>query len=248
MMLQASFPSAALCDANVVASWRFEQCESAKLHGLLSSLLEGGCSPPAVMQNALDASTDGLGASSSCSGSAPFCSVPTQSTEGVFSDCCTGSDLHEDDSRVGEVPASLPAGTTRLMLCNLPCRMTLAGLLDVVRELGYADTFDHVKLPAGRGKSNLGYAFIHFKSADLANTFASAFVQYQFHGYTTTKTPEVRPASEQPSSEEPGQGRGQGGPRVRSSHKLSRTIWHPEPAASVNGEAARSTSNGGALT
>lgn len=88
---------------------------------------------------------------------------------------------------------------TSLMLCNIPCRVTQEGLLEVVESLGFKDTYDFLYLPIGgrpstSGVSNLGYGFINFKLPEQAEAFAKVFADYQFQGTTSKKVCAARPA------------------------------------------------------
>jgi hypothetical protein len=83
---------------------------------------------------------------------------------------------------------------TTLMICNLPCRVAQADMARIVDELGYAGTYNFLRLPTSRGKSNLGYGFINFPDPQVAANFSRSFLTYEFQGTSSRKTPMIRPA------------------------------------------------------
>mmetsp|Transcript_74065 Transcript_74065/g.128506 ORF Transcript_74065/g.128506 Transcript_74065/m.128506 type:complete len:216 (+) Transcript_74065:114-761(+) len=87
---------------------------------------------------------------------------------------------------------------TTLMMCNIPCRLNLGALIDLIDSHGFAGTYDFLHLPCrGRNRSNLGYAFINFLISDFATQFSSKFDGVPFStlfAVNTEKTIEIRPA------------------------------------------------------
>jgi len=83
---------------------------------------------------------------------------------------------------------------TTLMICNLPCRVAQSDMARIVDELGYAGTYNFLRLPTSRGKSNLGYGFINFPDPQVAANFSRSFLTYEFQGTSSRKTPMIRPA------------------------------------------------------
>lgn len=98
---------------------------------------------------------------------------------------------------------SAPASTT-MMICNVPCRITQAAVIDGLDSVGFAGTYNFVYLPDRRQKfsrarasGNLGYAFVDFKSTQDAEDFVFAFEGYEFPGTYSSKRCTVRYAHEQ---------------------------------------------------
>jgi hypothetical protein len=86
-----------------------------------------------------------------------------------------------------------------LMICNIPCRITLQQLVEVIDSMGFAGKYDFLHLPIGGGssagsRSNLGYGFINFADPVDAEPFRKAFMNYQFEGTSSAKVCTVRPA------------------------------------------------------
>mmetsp|Transcript_99119 Transcript_99119/g.175656 ORF Transcript_99119/g.175656 Transcript_99119/m.175656 type:complete len:154 (-) Transcript_99119:69-530(-) len=93
------------------------------------------------------------------------------------------------------------AGITTLMIRNIPCRMTLKAMMDLIDSNGFAGTYDFLHLP-GRGTpfSNLGYAFINFFIVEMVDLFIAKFQGIPFStitGINTEKIIEIRPAHAQ---------------------------------------------------
>jgi hypothetical protein len=110
------------------------------------------------------------------------------SEKSVDDSCCLA-----DDS--GSTLADVQADTT-LMICNLPCRVSLEEITGILESLGYGGTYDFLHLPTGRNRSNanLGYGFINFSNATVAASFTEEFSNYEFEGYHSKKLLTVKPA------------------------------------------------------
>lgn len=66
-----------------------------------------------------------------------------------------------------------------LKLANIPRRCGKEELLGAIEAVGFADAYDFFYLPLGpQSKKNHGYAFINFKSNELADQFSAVFVGY----------------------------------------------------------------------
>mmetsp|Transcript_43619 Transcript_43619/g.76418 ORF Transcript_43619/g.76418 Transcript_43619/m.76418 type:complete len:371 (+) Transcript_43619:53-1165(+) len=87
---------------------------------------------------------------------------------------------------------------TTLMIRNIPCKVKMKALLELLGSKGFAGAFDFLYLPVrGYHSSNLGYAFINFKSAATVAPFMLAFNGVAFSavsGIRTEKVIEIRPA------------------------------------------------------
>mmetsp|Transcript_109287 Transcript_109287/g.189647 ORF Transcript_109287/g.189647 Transcript_109287/m.189647 type:complete len:316 (-) Transcript_109287:76-1023(-) len=106
--------------------------------------------------------------------------------------------VHGDPQRC--VPNQCTAVTT-LMIRNIPCKMTLKGMVDLFQSYGFGGTYDFLHLP-GRGHpfSNLGYAFINFSDSSTIDAFIAKFQGVAFApltGINTEKVIEIRPARAQ---------------------------------------------------
>jgi hypothetical protein len=86
------------------------------------------------------------------------------------------------------------SGMTTIMLCNIPCRVSLHEITDAVRCLGYEGTYDLLHVPGPRGRrrgvansTNIGYAFINFVKPEDAQNFLDAFQGFCFQGRQSDK-------------------------------------------------------------
>jgi hypothetical protein len=84
-----------------------------------------------------------------------------------------------------------------MMVCNIPCRVRHADLVEAIESIGFAQTYEFIHLPARREQrdSNLGYGFIHFFHGEDAERFALAFEGYRFPYKASTKACTVKVAS-----------------------------------------------------
>eukprot|EP00440_Ansanella_granifera_P014219 gb/GFBE01015455.1/.p1 GENE.gb/GFBE01015455.1/~~gb/GFBE01015455.1/.p1 ORF type:complete len:172 (+),score=36.66 gb/GFBE01015455.1/:1-516(+) len=83
-------------------------------------------------------------------------------------------------------------GVNALMLKNIPCRVRYDELMDVVGELGFADSLVSLSLPTKtQSKRNSGYAFIRFATPKEAQRFRDAMDGYSFESRPSTKKVQV---------------------------------------------------------
>jgi hypothetical protein len=109
------------------------------------------------------------------------------------SDSTTWADMSDNgDSLASEPP-------TTMMICNIPCRFGQADVVEAIHSVGFAGKYDFVYLPSRTGKhnANIGYAFVEFKSAKAAESFADAFENFRFPGTKSSKTCTVKQAHQQ---------------------------------------------------
>jgi hypothetical protein len=131
-------------------------------------------------------------------------------TDGGSSRVSTQSlkDLDNDDSSVSEHGVGALDGNalpiTTLMISALPVRLTIDQLLASINSAGFCGTYDLVYMPyrsvKKRGKvqhGSPGYAFVNFKSAELASQFASVFDGYSFSDVGSDRTAVLKPATSQ---------------------------------------------------
>lgn len=82
--------------------------------------------------------------------------------------------------------------TTAMMIRNIPCRFLHDDIVEILHEAGFDGEYDLVHVPRRKNqKSNLGYAFVHFKDKAAASRFSSIFNGYQFAGTKSNKICEV---------------------------------------------------------
>lgn len=92
-----------------------------------------------------------------------------------------------------------PAGTTTVMLRNIPNKYTQKMLVDVIQKEGYKGEVDFMYLPIDfKNKCNVGYVFINFRSEHACSRFAAEFHQAtskeKLPGFNSQKICEVVPA------------------------------------------------------
>lgn len=76
---------------------------------------------------------------------------------------------------------------TTLMIRNIPNRYTQRELISELEDLGFAGTFDFLYSPLDKGTmSNVGYAFVNFKSHEYASKCIEAFHNYRFKRHRKT--------------------------------------------------------------
>merc|ERR1719163_743449 len=81
---------------------------------------------------------------------------------------------------------------TTVMLRNVPNKYTTDMLKQMLDEEGYASCYDFLYLPMDfRNRVNIGYAFINFRSPDLARGFSVAFEGFDRWVYPSKKVCEV---------------------------------------------------------
>mmetsp|Transcript_78715 Transcript_78715/g.137531 ORF Transcript_78715/g.137531 Transcript_78715/m.137531 type:complete len:141 (+) Transcript_78715:26-448(+) len=113
----------------------------------------------------------------------------------------SGDDSQESQECVSEEQAPI----TTLMIRNIPCKITLQALMNVIDYNGFAGSYNFLHLP-GRGTpfSNLGYAFINFYHSVMADFFVETFQGVAFStitGLDSEKVIQIRPAHAQGFSE-----------------------------------------------
>eukprot|EP00929_Paragymnodinium_shiwhaense_P000232 TRINITY_DN100483_c0_g1_i1.p1 TRINITY_DN100483_c0_g1~~TRINITY_DN100483_c0_g1_i1.p1 ORF type:complete len:493 (-),score=92.07 TRINITY_DN100483_c0_g1_i1:216-1694(-) len=97
-------------------------------------------------------------------------------------------------------PSNWKAGTTTVMVRNLPNKYTQRMMLRVFHQQGFdpCQHFDFFYLPIDRTNSaNLGYAFVNFSSEENAIDFANAFQGCRMKRFHSRKTIAVVPATMQ---------------------------------------------------
>ena len=71
--------------------------------------------------------------------------------------------------------------TNVLRIRNIPNRYTQRELIAELEDLGFAGTFDFLYSPLDKGTmSNVGYAFVNFKTHEDASKCIAAFHNYRF--------------------------------------------------------------------
>jgi len=83
-----------------------------------------------------------------------------------------------------------------VMLCNIPCRFNNDDIAEAIDSVGFAGLHDFINAPGRWGKrcNNIGYAFVHFKTPEIAARFSEVFQGYQFKGTCSQKRCEVKSA------------------------------------------------------
>jgi|Transcript_118001 hypothetical protein len=71
-------------------------------------------------------------------------------------------------------------GEMSMMICNIPCRVREADLIQAIDSVGFGGTFSDLYLPCRGRSSNFGYCFVHFYRQTDAESFARAFEGYRF--------------------------------------------------------------------
>lgn len=94
--------------------------------------------------------------------------------------------------------SSLPYSTvTTLMICNIPCKMSLQMMKDLINSKGFDGKYDFLYLPRkGHRSGNLGYAFINFPDAEVAAQFSAELEGFEVStmGMNTNKVVMIRRA------------------------------------------------------
>eukprot|EP00746_Dinoflagellata_sp_MGD_P023233 gnl/MRDRNA2_/MRDRNA2_154446_c0_seq1.p1 gnl/MRDRNA2_/MRDRNA2_154446_c0~~gnl/MRDRNA2_/MRDRNA2_154446_c0_seq1.p1 ORF type:complete len:250 (+),score=32.42 gnl/MRDRNA2_/MRDRNA2_154446_c0_seq1:89-838(+) len=94
----------------------------------------------------------------------------------------TNSPANQDEWAHWEKPyADHDGEITTQMIRNIPCRCTKETILEDINNMGFEGTYDFFYLPNDRRrKSNLGYAFINFKTAEAAAYFQQMLSGFKF--------------------------------------------------------------------
>jgi hypothetical protein len=86
---------------------------------------------------------------------------------------------------------------TTLMISNIACNMKAAHILDKVNEHGFSNAYNLLFMPMSIStpskSTNLGYAFMNFKTQEYAEAFANAFQNVHFSN-RSKKLCHTRPA------------------------------------------------------
>lgn len=99
----------------------------------------------------------------------------------------------EMQSRPKEVKAAEPI--TTLMVCDLPCCLSIQEVVDTINSQGFANTFDLIYMPRPKGlrsakvelRHNLGYAFVNFKTPEKALEFQGVCSEFTFPSCSTKR-------------------------------------------------------------
>lgn len=123
------------------------------------------------------------------------------------------------------------AGTTMLMLCNLPEQYTQTMLLEEINNEGFMGSYDFLHLPFDRETgTNCGYALVNFVDVGHAHVFAKVFEGRKMSRFDSDKTVSViavRQGSEAQSvhsSARGSQGTRRGGRRRRGGSLIDRAV------------------------
>jgi hypothetical protein len=96
----------------------------------------------------------------------------------------------DEDKDTCSSSAELSEAST-LMICNIPCRLGHADIVQAIDSVGFVDKYDFIHMPGRRHGSkrsgNMGYAFVNFATVQDAEQFATAFENFQFQGTCSSK-------------------------------------------------------------
>jgi hypothetical protein len=101
-------------------------------------------------------------------------------------------DEDSDGSTAEPDPAEEPWA---MMLCNLPCRLSLESLIEAIDAAGFAGTYSFLSLPGRhprKDKKSFGYAFVTFTAPHHAERFARDFQNFEFPNTSSAKKVEVK--------------------------------------------------------
>jgi len=102
---------------------------------------------------------------------------------------------HATEGTSGKASDPFPAGTTTVMLRNIPNRYTPEELLEEMLGHGFEGCFDFFYLPTDFGtKKNMGYGFLNLSTPALAESFRCTFDRRRLTRYVTQKVLEMSPA------------------------------------------------------
>jgi len=91
---------------------------------------------------------------------------------------------------------------TTMMLCDIPCRLSIQEVVDAMDLQGFSNTFDLIYMPRPKGlrsekaglHHNLGYAFVNFTTPEKATEFVESFSDFIFPGGYSMKRCYTKPA------------------------------------------------------
>jgi len=112
-------------------------------------------------------------------------------------------ELKSVQERLKEVKATGPI--TTLMVCDLPCCLSIQEVVDTMNLRGFSNAFDLIYMPRPKGlrsektglHHNLGYAFVNFKTPEKAMEFERTFSDFTFPGGASMKRCYTKPAQRQ---------------------------------------------------
>jgi len=112
----------------------------------------------------------------------PWNSTPPTSPQQAQNDSSMPADDKDDD-------------TTR-MICNIPCKFGYGDIVEAISAAGFGGLYDFVLVPVRSVKrgGNVGYAYVHFKTPEMAAQFTDAFQNYQIEGSNSIKRYSVKRA------------------------------------------------------
>lgn len=91
-----------------------------------------------------------------------------------------------------ETGHSDPTCATSVMICNIPCRVTLPQLVEAIDGLGFANAYDFIYLPSPKHQQNVGYGFVNFLNPDDAYDFMGSYEGFRFPGRNSKKIGETK--------------------------------------------------------
>jgi len=112
---------------------------------------------------------------------------------------------HDENTAMQECSTEVKGPITTLMLCDLPCRLSILEVVDAMNLQGFSDTYDLIYMPRPKGlrsekaglHHNLGYAFVNFTAPEKAKEFAAVFSDVIFPGGLSMKKCYTKPAQRQ---------------------------------------------------
>merc|ERR1719506_2459035 len=100
----------------------------------------------------------------------------------------TGESTSTQRTRTDTEESTTTQAITTLMIGGLPCHLNLSDLVHVISSQGFQNAFDLVYLPRPKGRrtrnrssqANSGFAFVNFKTPELARAFRDVFSKFSF--------------------------------------------------------------------
>jgi RNA recognition motif-containing protein len=132
-------------------------------------------------------------------------STATRSTTATEDSTATRSTTATEESTRSSTAteeSAVTGASTTLMIGGFPCHMNLSDLGHVLNDQGLGNSFDLVYLPRPKGlrtrnrssQVNKGYAFVNFKTPELATAFADIFGKLVFQSGQLEKKCYAKPA------------------------------------------------------